>query len=906
MSGKHEGAESSSGGDSDPNRRKFIKGLGALGVTGLAGCLGGDGGDTPTPGGTNQPDGTDTLTDTDTPGENTPAVTPTPTPTPVSYAVLVVSVTQGDRSDAIPEGNQTLQEIGAAATERSGIEAFEVDVVDGQDTSAGQIPSTVEGFEAYDAVVFQNTTGAVLDADQQSAFREYVEGGGGWMGIHAAAETHTDWDWYANDLLGAVATGSPGVQTAEVRVTDRSHPSTDTLPARWTREDEWYDFDQNPRGDAHVLASLDERTYDGAGMDDQWGRDHPIAWCQNVGNGRSFYTGGGHTAASFSEEGFVDHLTGGLLWAVGHAGGRAYGTVWDAYETEQLFEPDNEPIELVVTPDGRVVYVERAGVNASRPDDQGVVVVVDPDTGKGTTALELSVYLAEDTMGYPRESGLLGITLDPDFGDNGWLYLFYTTETGDGVVNRVSRFTLEGDAIDPATETVVIEIPHFGLNHQAGSITFDTQGHMYIGTGDDTTPFESSGYTPIDEQRTPNTFDAQRTSGNTNDLRGSVLRITPQDDGGYTVPAGNLFTEENGYGDVDESKVKTEIWAMGMRNPFTVKVDPDTDIAYVGDYGPDNGSWDAGRGPPGQTEWERLDEPGFYGWPYFKGHNIPYKHYDFGTGESGRIFDPENPTNDSVKNDGLEQLPEAKGSMITNPYSWGSLLDNPPEWDEYMPYDSVEEVPFPQVTGGAPNQGSIYRHRDGFSTTSALHSSYDGKIFMMEYGGNWIKYATLDDDGNPLEVDPFLPGESFSSPIDMTVGPEGALYLLEFDAPAVTKISVSDGVVPVELSLAGPLKGEVNVPSQTTVPMTVEITNGGSTPITDVELGLEVRGSDISVAAAGETSFASLDGGATRTVEWNVTLSGDASGDYALEAVATYAAGDEGARITSTQSFTVI
>jgi glucose/arabinose dehydrogenase/type 1 glutamine amidotransferase len=885
------------------DRRRFLKGLGALGIVGAAGCLGGDGGDTPTP--TDDTTATDTDTPgTDTPGTDTPTDTVTDTPTPSSYSILVLSVTEGARRDAIPAGNDALQAIGEGLIEEPGIDDVTVDVVDGTGDSEPQIPSAVEGFEAYDAVVFQNTTGAILDSDQQSAFREYVENGGGYMGIHAAAETHTDWDWYANDLLGAVASGSPSTQEAEVHVTDRIHPSTEELPARWTRTDEWYDFDPNPRGDAHVLATLDERTYDDAGMDDQWGRDHPIAWCRDVGSGRSLYTGGGHTAESFEEDSFRDHLAGGLLWTVGHAGGQAYGTVWDAYEVEQLYQPANEPIELAVTPDGRVVYIERAGVNADRPEDQGVVMVVDPDTGNATTALELSVYLAEDTMGYPRESGLLGLTLDPDFEDNGWLYVYYTTETPDGVVNRVSRFTMEGDVIGPATETQIIDIPVFGLNHQGGALTFDSQGNLYIGPGDDTTPFESSGYTPIDEVNTPNTFDAQRTSGNTNDLRGSVLRISPNDDGSYDIPEGNLFTEENGYGDVDESLVKKEIYGMGFRNPFTIKVDPETDVPYVGDYGPDNGSWNAERGPPGQTEFERADEPGFYGWPYFKGHNIPYRHYDFDTGESGRIFDPENPINDSVNNTGLQELPPAKSSMITNPYSWGSLLSNPPEWDEYMPYDSAEEVPFPQVTGGAPTQGPVYRYRDGFKSTTALHPSYDGKVLIMEYGGNWMKYVTLDDNGEPLEVDPFLPDTNLDTPIDMTVGPDGALYLIEFSAPALTRISTSDEVLPVNVSLSGPLQGELIVESRQTIGMTVEIRNTGSTPITGVEAGLEASSSDLSVSAAGETSFDTLEGGATRTITWDVTVPADAEGSYSLEATATYSSNGSEFEVSDVQSFT--
>ena len=874
----------------DANRRRFLKGLGTLGVAGAAGCLnGGDGDSTPT----EAPPGTDTDTPTDT-----------PTPTPISYSVLVLSVTKGVRHDVIPAGNEALQAIAGELAEEPRVEEVAVDVIDSADNDdfQSEIPSSVEEFQAYDAVVFQNTTGPVLNSDQQSAFREYVEGGGGYMGIHAAAETHADWDWYGTELLGTTATGSPAVQQAEIHVTDRTHPSTEGLPARWTREDEWYDYEPNPRGDVHVLATLDERTYDNAGMDDQWGRDHPIAWCGNVGAGRSFYTGGGDTPESFGEDAFREHLKGGLLWAVGHAGGRAYGTVWDAYEVERFYQPENEPIEMVVTPDGRAVYVERTGVGT---DDQGAVVVVDPDTGEGTVALELSVYLAEDTLnGYGRESGLLGITLDPDFEENGWLYLYYTTETNDGVVNRVSRFTMEGGSIDPGTETQIIDIPVFGLNHQGGALTVDTQGNLYIGPGDDTTPFESSGYTPIDEVRTPDTFDAQRSSANTNDLRGSVLRISPNEDGSYDIPEGNLFTEENGYGDVNDGLVKKEIYGMGFRNPFTIKVDPETDVPYVGDYGPDNGSWNAQRGPPGQTEFERLDEPGFYGWPYVKGKNVPYKHYDFETGESGRLFDPDNPVNDSAKNTGLTQLPPSKNCMITNPYSWFTLLDNPPEWDEYMPYDSVDEVPFPQVTGGAPTQGPVYRHREEFSVTSALHASYEGKIFLAEYGAGWIKYGTLDDDDEIMEVDPFLPEESFSSPIDMTVGPDGALYVVEYSGRALTRISTDDAVLPVDVSLDGPLQGEVVVGSRNTVTMTAQIANTGGSSVTDVEASLEASSSDLSVSANTETTFGTIESGASETVKWDVTVPGDAEGDYSLEAVASYTSGGSEFEVTDVLSFT--
>jgi glucose/arabinose dehydrogenase len=904
-------------GDVDSNRRRFIKAIGAVGVTGAAGCLGGDDGGSDTP--TDRPNQTPTGGETTDPDTEDPETqTRTATPTPQEYAVLVLSVTDGDRLDAVPAGNVALEEIGSQATDQPGIAAFDVDVIDSATTDdyESEIPSSAEAFAEYDAVVFQNTTGTILNADQRSAFRKYVENGGGFVGIHAAAETHPDWGWYGNELLGTVATGSSPVEEAETHVTDRTHAATEQLPARWSREDQWYDFAETPRGDVHVLATLDERTYSG-GMNAGFGRDHPIAWCQSVEQGQALYTGVGHTAAAFSDEDVSAHLKGALLWAVGHANGSAYGTVWDAYETNTFYEDVVEPMEIQVTPDGRVIYVERTGgdfgaAQADRPSDVGAVRVVDPESGAGTTALELPVFLMESA--YPKESGLLGITLDPDFSENGWLYLFYTKDTGDGIINRISRFTLEGNSIDPATETVVIGIPHFGLNHQAGSLDFDSEGNLYIATGDDTTPFESGGRSAIDERDgRREQFDAQRSAGNTNDLRGSILRITPQDDGGYTVPDDNLFTEAHGYGDVDDSLVKKEIWAMGFRNPFTLKIDRETDVPYTADYGPDAGGWDSSRGPPGQTSFNQLDDPGFYGWPYFKGPSIPYKDYDFATGESGDLFDPTGPTNDSPANDGLQTLPAATDPMVPMPAgSWGGLLNNPPEWDPYMPYDSVNEVPFPQVTGGSPMQGPIYRHDEGYAVSAALPQSYDGKIFMMGWAGGWMKYATLDDDGNIMEVDPFLPDTDFDGIQDTTVGPNGSLYVLEWGGtygdldPQITRITPSEDVFPVSVSLnSGPFSGTIRVTSQVTQTVSVTVANDGSDPVTNGTVQLDA-GADISVSASGATGFDSLGPGETQTIEWSVTLPGDLdNGGYSLDAMATVTSDGAELTLTDTASFTI-
>jgi type 1 glutamine amidotransferase len=166
----------------------------------------------------------------------------------------------------------------------------------------------------YDAVVFLLTTGDVLDTRQQLALQRFIRAGGGFAGVHSAADTHRDWAWY-HGLLGASFKNHPQIQRAMVKVEDFGHPSTAGLPRRWARTDEWYNFARNPRGAVRVLATLDEKTYfPGA---DAMGGDHPIAWSHSYQGGRAWYTGGGHTDKSYSEPSFRRHLLGGIRYAAG-------------------------------------------------------------------------------------------------------------------------------------------------------------------------------------------------------------------------------------------------------------------------------------------------------------------------------------------------------------------------------------------------------------------------------------------------------------------------------------------------------------------------------------------------------------------------------------------------------------
>jgi type 1 glutamine amidotransferase len=217
------------------------------------------------------------------------------------YRVLVFSKTAGFRHDSIPAGIQAIRDLGATNN-------FTVDAT--EDANA----FTTANLANYKAVVFMSTTGDVLNATQQTAFETYIKGGGGYLGVHAAADTEYDWPFYGG-LVGAYFSSHPAIQQVTVRVDDQTHPATAGLPAAWVRTDELYNYRTNPRGVVKVLARLDESTYSGGTM----GADHPIIWCQNYQGGRSFYTGLGHTQESYADPLFRGVLLGGLRYAAGVA-----------------------------------------------------------------------------------------------------------------------------------------------------------------------------------------------------------------------------------------------------------------------------------------------------------------------------------------------------------------------------------------------------------------------------------------------------------------------------------------------------------------------------------------------------------------------------------------------------------
>jgi cytochrome c len=220
------------------------------------------------------------------------------------FRVLVFTKTSGFRHDSIPKGVALIRSLGTS-------HGFDVD-------STGDASRfTRKTLAGYRVVVFLNTTGDVLNRRQQAALEGYVRNGGGWVGVHSAADTEYGWPFYGT-LLGGGAwfVSHPEIQAATIDVERATHPSTSHLPATFSFTDEWYNFRRSPRGSVRVLLSIDETSYEpGSGAMG----DHPIAWFHLVNKGRGWYTNLGHRPETYDDPTFALHLLGGIGWAAGRA-----------------------------------------------------------------------------------------------------------------------------------------------------------------------------------------------------------------------------------------------------------------------------------------------------------------------------------------------------------------------------------------------------------------------------------------------------------------------------------------------------------------------------------------------------------------------------------------------------------
>src|SRR3989442_10899964 len=647
--------------------------------------------------------------------------------------VLVFSKTAGYRHSSIGVGLAAIRKLGQE-------NGFSVDAT--EDAAA----FTQKNLARYSAVVFLNTTGDVLDAAQQDVFERYIQAGGGYVGVHSATDTEYGWPWYGR-LAGAYFNGhpnNPNVRTGSYRVLDTTHVSTKGFPARFEREDEFYNFKAiDPT--IHVLVEIDETSYEGGTNGDH----HPMSWYHDFAGGRAWYTNMGHTEATYTEPLFLQHLLGGLRYAMGTGKidfNRARPEE-NRFTRVVLAEKLDEPIELAVLPDERVLFIERHGyVNLYTPSD---------GRPRRIATIPVSTKYADSSQ---AEDGLLGLAADPSFAANGWVYMYYSP-AGRDAKNVLARFTLIGDSLDLASKKVLLEIPTQRLQccHTGGSIAFDRAGNLYLSTGDNSNPF-ASGYAPIDERPGRMPWDAQKSSANTNDLRGKIIRIHPESDGTYTIPQGNLFPPGT-------AKTRPEIYTMGHRNPYRISVDKHTGFLYWGDVGPDANVDSVGRGPRGYDEINQARGPGNYGWPYFVGNNQAYYKttvIDSITTQGGPPFDPAHPVNNSPNNTGLNALPPARGAYI------------------WYPYAPSPDFPIVGTGGRTAEAGPVFYREDFANAARAFPQYYEGKLFIYEFMRHWIMAVTMDTTGALVSIERFMPSATFSAPIEMEFGPSGDLYILEY------------------------------------------------------------------------------------------------------------------------------
>ncbi|HWK29671.1 MAG TPA: ThuA domain-containing protein [Solirubrobacter sp.] len=790
----------------------------------------------------------------------------------------------------------------------------------GVDEAAGAADITATNLAKYRSVVFVNTAGDLLNAEQEAALQRFVEGGNGFLGIGSAAQGESG--AFFDGLIGArPAAGSPTTESSQLVVPgDRVHPATRALPLQWTRTDVWYRWASRVTGNLHVLARY--RAPGAAAGDatkDSGDNDTAISWCRDYRGGRSFYTGMGRTAEAYGEADFRTHLLGAIQWTTGLTRGNCKATINANYKGTKIVSagPEStglatagESHGLAVANNGWVLYIgrgdcrtdaERGALLGGEPFGRildhsnpnvgigcGSVHIYDPEAATGTLnsgitrAGTLAVY-ADGGQGGERtnegdhkmEYGLLGVAPSPDFATTGHVYLQYyptfnenTKPAGLPLERRVSkisrprisRFTidLKTKKLDLDSEVRIFEYDAqiYSCCHVGGGMGFDSEGNLYVTTGDTNSSQGTDGYGAVnpnakcptgpDDQATSahcgsanfSYQDARRTAGNTNDYNGKMLRFRPLasiPDGTqpavgvgttYALPTKdspngpNLFDGTEGGG----GKTKPEIYAMGLRNPSRLSIDPETDVPYTAWVGPDAGAPSRTLGPSTYENAAQITHAGNYGWPYCVGNKQPYRDWTTegprtdspegyvpggpASGGTEGWYDCDNLRNDSPNNTGLVEFPHETGTGMDA----GKVRGNNIWFSRGNPgaANGCPEFPRPRGAGSAPDYGAtptqlcpyaqdngmtimdgpVYRYDADASDDSRRWPAYwDGRWFLHNNGGPSIKHgllldpATAGSGGQPIYADSLR--DTLAWPdgayMDSKFGTDGALYVQTYD-----------------------------------------------------------------------------------------------------------------------------
>jgi glucose/arabinose dehydrogenase/type 1 glutamine amidotransferase len=736
-----------------------------------------------------------------------------------SVRVLVFHGPAAKQDDPVTKATGAVEKLG----EKNG---FSVD--ESEDPSV----FTAENLANYRGVVFLSANGVTLNADQEAAFQAYIKDGGGFVGVHDAARVQADSSWFTQ-LIGtrpaASATGgSPEdkVQQATVDFTDRQHPANKGLPLTTTRSDQWMNWAPNPNGKVQTIAQVQENTYNPGPSKN--GAFHPVSWCRDYDGGRSFYTGMGRTDASYTDDTqFQSHLLGAIEWTTGMVRGDCKATIASNYTVERLTQKNQpgqmdqigEPHGLTVAPDGKVFYIGKAACTTGPVPDWsdpnvglgcGTIHLWDPKTQKPKLLTTLAVMgnrgsgdeLVKD------ENGLVGITLDPNFEQNGWIYAYWMPHESidrDKQIGQrtVSRFTFDAanQTIDQSTRKDLLHWPAqiHSCCHVGGGMAFDKQGNLYIGSGDDNSSGGAgpgySGNNWTQDYKGVSFQDARRTAGNTNDLNGKIIRIHPEPDGTYTIPKGNLFTgQEEGGG-----KTRPEIYVMGVRNIARIAWDKENNWLTAGWVGPDANTPDPTWGEAKYETATIIQDAGNQGWPYCMGDKQPYRdRSNVDATQPAGWYDCDHLKNTSPRNTGLVDIPPARKNMIW--YSpQGGGIEYPKRTDgsglpTYKLGDEIITEPWFQGGSQAIMDGPTY-HRNEVNTNSgvAWPAYWDNKWFIGDESESRNRVAvtvdpkTVAQHGNPAFgedlsqiIQPGGGDTHLQSWMDAKFGPDGALYMLDY------------------------------------------------------------------------------------------------------------------------------
>ncbi len=573
----------------------------------------------------------------------------------------------------------------------------------------------------FAAVVLPDAAVGKLDDAGRRAFERFVETGGGVIALHAALAAPSDgdaWPWYRR-----LASGLDVEQAASA-----------PLVIEWT--DGTPDPAKSPLTDApFTVADLSPRVEVLAKSGDR-----ALSWRQEYDSGRVFATALGASAATFDDARVQAHLRAGIRQVLAAPPRRAdhYLPQDDRFTIETVVEGLSDPIEIAPLPDGDVLILQREGaLKRFRAKDQRI-----------ETIRQFAVACRTASEDHSLECGGLGLAIDPRFDVNKFIYVYWSPL--EPSVNRLSRFTLVGSELTDQKDLLDVRTDREHKTcHEGGSLAFGPDGCLYMSCGDNTDPFESDGLCPIDERDGRKEFDAQRSSGNSNDLRGAVNRVRPKDDGTIEIPDGNLWPKGT-------PKTRPEIFVKGCRNPYRIAIDPESGDVWYGDVGPDAAA-DVDGNPIGYDLLVQARHAAYFGWPYFRGGR-PYRDKDFTSGAFGKSF-ADGIVNDSPNNTGITNLPLPERPVLFFPYSKSDR--------------------FPELGDGGRNAmaGPVCRQSRLKGTWPPY---FDGVLFFYDWIRTHVFVVVLDDQRRFVTLHRFLANLSVHHPIDMEMGRDGSLWILDY------------------------------------------------------------------------------------------------------------------------------